>query len=198
MKNNQLIISSNRCTQHDGLTGADNQANYSTILMKRIFSPTLSFSLFGFHFFNSFLLIFSTTSGILRRIIWTLVMAFGVIYSGCTIYQNSLKYFSYPSSIKPMILVMKSVLLIEWSLPLFEIIRTHFIPSNFFIWNQGRDLRKLFGVILFITAIAICNFMTKNPDSWIKKRNRISKNHGLSKRSSLAPQASMDKQRAEL
>jgi hypothetical protein len=108
------MISSNRCTQHDGLTGDDNQANYSAILMKRFFSQTLTFPLACFHFsIYSILLIFSTTSGILRRIIWTLVMAFGVIYSGCTIYQNSLKYFSYPSSIKPMILVMKSALLIE-------------------------------------------------------------------------------------
>ena len=106
------MISSNRCTQHDGLSGGDNQANYSAILMKRFFSQTLTFPLACFHLF-SFLFIFSTTSGILRRIIWTLVMAFGVIYSGCTIYQNSLKYFSYPSSIKPMILVMKSALLIE-------------------------------------------------------------------------------------
>jgi hypothetical protein len=48
------MISSNRCTQHDGLTGDDNQANYSAILMKRFFSKTLTFPLACFHFFNLF------------------------------------------------------------------------------------------------------------------------------------------------
>ena len=151
-KNNQLMISSNRCTQHDGLTGADNQANYYAILMKRIFSPTLTFPLVCFHYFR-FILIFQHNernlasdhldvgNGLrgdlfrlhhLSKLVKVLLLPL--------IYQTN----DFGHEIIPAYWVITSAFLKSF-LPIFSEI--------FLYWNQGREHLKSLGLLLFMVDI---------------------------------------------
>ena len=49
------------------------------------------------------MLIFSDNVGLIRRFLWLIFIVFGSAYSAYNIYKNSIRYFSYPSSIKPLV-----------------------------------------------------------------------------------------------